>query len=95
MAFLNILVRSVTQFVDMFLVAQESRSLSLTFTKRSLKLNVSVTDLFTSFGYSGINRTNGVISSRIIEKWAILTLNQYRPPYMCTANILKKGSVHL
>ena len=94
MAFLNILVRSVTQFVDMFLVAQESMSLSLTFTKRSLKLNVSVTDLFTSFGYSGINRTNGVIS-RIIEKWAILTLNQYRPPYMCTANILKKGSVHL
>ena len=94
MAFLNILVRSVTQFVDMFLVAQESTSLSLTFTKRSLKLNVSVTDLFTSFGYSGINRTNGVIS-RIIEKWAILTLNQYRPPYMCTANILKKGSVHL
>ena len=94
MAFLNILVRSVTQFVDMFLVAQESKSLSLTFTKRSLKLNVSVTDLFTSFGYSGINRTNGVIS-RIIEKWAILTLNQYRPPYMCTANILKKGSVHL
>ena len=59
MAFLNILVRSVTQFVDMFLVAQESTSLSLTFTKRSLKLNVSVTDLFTSFGYSGINRTNG------------------------------------
>ena len=94
MAFLNILVRSVTQFVDMFLVAQESTSLSLTFTKRSLKLNVSVTDLFTSFGYSGINRTNGVIS-RIIEKWAILTLNQYRPPFMCTANILKKGSVHL
>ena len=94
MAFLNILVRSVTQFVDMFLVAQESTSLSLTFTKRSLKLNVSVTDLFTSFEYSGINRTNGVIS-RIIEKWAILTLNQYRPPYMCTANILKKGSVHL
>ena len=94
MAFLNILVRSVTQFVDMFLVAQESTSLSLTFTKRSLKLNVSVTDLFTSFGYIGINRTNGVIS-RIIEKWAILTLNQYRPPFMCTANILKKGSVHL
>ena len=94
MAFLNILVRSVTQFVDMFLAAHVSISLSLTFTKRSLKLNVSVTDLFTSFGYSGINRTNGVIS-RIIEKWAILTLNQYRPPYMCTANILKKGSVHL
>ena len=94
MAFLNILVRSVTQFVDMFLVAQESTSLSLTFTKRSLKLNVSVTDLFTSFGYIGINRTNGVIS-QIIEKWAILTLNQYRPPFMCTANILKKGSVHL
>ena len=30
MAFLNILVRSVTQFVDMFLVAQESTSLSVT-----------------------------------------------------------------
>ena len=28
MAFLNILVRSVTQFVDMFLVAQESTSLT-------------------------------------------------------------------
>ena len=61
MAFLNILVRSVTQFVDMFLAAQVSMSLSLTFTKRSLKLNVSVTDLFTSFGYSGINSTKGVI----------------------------------
>ena len=30
MAFLNILVRSVTQFVDMFLVAQESMFLSVT-----------------------------------------------------------------
>ena len=45
----------------MFLAAQVSMSLSLTFTKRSLKLNVSVTDLFTSFGYSGINNTNVVM----------------------------------
>ena len=45
----------------MFLDAQVSMSLSLTFTKRSLKLNVSVTDLFTSFGYSEINSTKGVI----------------------------------
>ena len=74
MAFLNILVRSVTQFVDMFLVAQESTSLSLTFTKRSLKLNVSVTDLFTSFGYSGINRTNGVIPYNLLGDFFILKI---------------------
>ena len=95
MAFLNILVRSVTQFVDMFLVAQESTSLSLTFTKRSLKLNEAVKKLLTSYRHRGINITNAVISSKKKKKWAILTLNQYRPPYMCTANILKKGSVHL
>ena len=70
MAFLNILVRSVTQLVDIFLAAHASMSLSLTFTKRSLKLNASVTDLFTSFGYSRINSTKGVISRKEILRRA-------------------------
>ena len=54
----------------MFLSAKVSMYLSLTLTKRSLELNASVTDLFTSFGYSGINSTKGVISQKEILRRA-------------------------
>lgn len=58
---LSVLVRSVTQFLDRCSIAQASMSLSLTFTKRSLKLNVLVTDSFTIFGYNGIVRAKDVM----------------------------------
>ena len=47
MAFLNILVRSVTQFVDMFLVAQESTSLTqlLPFELFSKKFCLNISEL--------------------------------------------------
>ncbi len=55
------MVRSVTLFLDKCSFVQASMSLSLTFTKRSLKLNVLVTDSFTTFGYNGIIRAKGVM----------------------------------
>ena len=47
-------------------------SLSLTFTKRSLKLNVLVTDSFTPFGYNGIIRAKGVMPYSLFGDYLLL-----------------------
>ena len=61
LTFLSVLVRSVTQFLDRCSVDQVLMSFSLTFTMRSLKLIVFVTDSFATFGYNGIVRTKDVM----------------------------------
>ena len=69
---MRVLVRSVTQFLDKCSVVQASMSLSLTFTKRSLKLNVLVTDSFTTFGYNGIIRAKGVMPYSLFGDFLLL-----------------------
>ena len=54
LTFLSVLVRSVTQFVDRCSVDHARMSFSLTFTIRSLKLIVFVTDWFVTFIFRNI-----------------------------------------
>ncbi len=54
LTFLSVLVRSVTQFVDMCSVDHARMSFCLTFTMRSLKLIVFVTDWFVTLIFRNI-----------------------------------------
>ena len=72
LTFLSVLVRSVTQFLDRCPVAQVLMSFSLTFTMRSLKLIVFVTDSFATFGYNGIVRTKDVMPYRLFCDFLLL-----------------------
>ena len=72
LTFLSVLVRSVTQFLDRCSVDQVLMSFSLTFTMRSLKLIVFVTDSFATFGYNGIVRTKDVMPYRLFCDFLLL-----------------------
>lgn len=72
LTFLSVLVRSVTQFLDKCSVDQVLMSFSLTFTMRSLKLIVFVTDSFETFGYNGIVRTKDVTPYSLFGDFLLL-----------------------
>lgn len=72
LTFLSVLVRSVTQFLDKCSNDQVLMSFSLTFTMRSLKLIVFVTDSFETFEYNGIVRTKGVMPYSLFGDFLLL-----------------------
>ena len=71
LTFQSVLVRSATQFLDRCSVDQVLMSFSLTFTMRSLKLTVYVTDSFATFEYNTPVRDSRT-SSSINVVWIFL-----------------------
>ena len=74
LTFLSVLVRSVTQFLDKCSVDQVLMYFSLTFTMRSLKLIVFVTDSFETFGYNDIVRTKDVTPYSLFGDFLLLQM---------------------
>ena len=65
-------------------------SLSLTFTKRSLKLNVLVTDSLTIFGYNGIVRAKRCYAVQFVRRLLALVYTESR-----FNNVRRDADIHI
>ena len=74
LTFLSVLVRSVTRFLDRCSVDQVQMSFRLTFTIRSFKLIVFVTDSFATFEYNVIVRTKDVTPYSLFGDFLLLQI---------------------